>query len=85
MKRKEENWKAIQEIEKKVQEQKEDPKAGFNASTFFLSGDTHLMIPVMYRGKKGKKGKEEFTQSYKEIMVQALFCPFTGKPLYEED
>jgi hypothetical protein len=38
----------------------------------------------MYRGKKGKKGQEEFTSSYKEMMVYAKFCPFTGKPLYED-
>ena len=42
------------------------------------------MIPIMYRGKKGKKGQEEFTSSYKEMMVYAEFCPFSGKPLYEE-
>jgi hypothetical protein len=38
----------------------------------------------MYRGKKGKKGQEKFTESYKEMMVYAKFCPFTGKPLYED-
>jgi hypothetical protein len=38
----------------------------------------------MFRGKKGKKGQEEFTSSYKEMMVRANFCPFTGNPLYED-
>ena len=38
----------------------------------------------MYRGKKGKKGQEEFANSYKELMVYATFCPFTGAPLYED-
>ena len=79
-----ENWAAIEEIEKQVQEKTGDPKAGFNASTFFMGGmgGRHLMIPCMYRGKKGKKGSETFTQSYKDMMVYAEFCPFTGKPLY---
>lgn len=80
-----ENWQEIENIEKQVQEKTGDPKAGFNASSFWIGGDgRHLMIPCMYRGKKGKKGQEEFTQSYKEMMVYASFCPFTGKPLYEE-
>lgn len=81
----EENWNAIEEIEQKVREKTGDPQAGFNASTFWFSkSGRHLMIPCLYRGKKGKKGTEEFTSSYKEMMVYAKFCPFTGKPLYED-
>lgn len=80
-----ENWKAIEEIEEKVREKTGDPKAGFNASSFWFGSDgRHLTIPCMYRAKKGKKGSEEFASSYKEMMVYAKFCPFTGKPLYEE-
>lgn len=80
-----ENWKAIEEIEKQVAEKTGDPDAGFNASSFWFGHDgRHLMIPCMYRGKKRKKGSEEFTSSYKEMMVYAKFCPFTGKPLYED-
>jgi hypothetical protein len=80
-----ENWEAIEQIEKRVQEKTDDPKAGFNAGIFFLSGaGRHLMIPCKYRGKKGKKGQEEFTSSYKEVMIYAKFCPFTGKPLYKD-
>ena len=79
------NWKTIEEIEQKVKEKTNDPKAGFNASSFWFGGDGfHLMLPCMYRGIKGKKGSEEFTSSYKEMMVYAIFCPFTGKPLYED-
>ena len=81
-----ENWDKIEEVEQKVREQTGDPKAGFNASTFFFGADgRHLSIACMYRGKKGKKGNETFTQSYKEMMVIAKFCPFTGKPLYWAD
>lgn len=84
-KRIKENWKAIEEAENKVREMKGDPEAGFNASTFWFGSDgRHLMIPIMYRNKKGKKGEETFTKTYKEIMVYAKYCPFTGKPLYEE-
>jgi hypothetical protein len=80
-----ENWKAIEEVEKRVAEKTGDPNAGFNAGTYWLGGSgRHLMMPCMYRGKKGKKGSEQFTSSYKEMMVYAMFCPFTGKPLYEE-
>jgi len=80
-----ENWQQIEEIEKQVKEKTGDPQAGFNASSFFLSGTgRHLMIPCLYRGKKGKKGQEDFTQSYREMMVHAEFCPFSGKPLYKE-
>jgi len=80
-----ENWKAIEEIENKVKDKTGDPRAGFNASSFFLGSDgRHLMIPCLYRGKKGKKGSEDFTSSYKEMMVYAKFCPFSGKPLYDD-
>jgi hypothetical protein len=79
-----ENWVEIENIEKRVQEKTGDPKAGFNASSFWLGGTgRHLMIPCLYRGKKGKKGQEEFTSSYKEMMIYANYCPFTGKPLYK--
>lgn len=80
-----ENWKEIERAEKLAREKTGDPQAGFNASTFWFNEDgRHLMIPIMYRGKKGKKGQEDFTQSYKALMVYAKFCPFSGKPLYEE-
>lgn len=80
-----ENWSEIEKVEVLAREKTQDPKAGFNASSFWLNADgRHLMIPIMYRGKKGKKGQEEFTSSYKEMMVYAEFCPFSGKPLYEE-
>lgn len=80
-----ENWKSIEEVEQKVREKTGDPEAGFNADTYFFGrGGRHLMIPCIYRGKKGKKGNEQFTSSYKEVMIFAKFCPFTGKPLYED-
>lgn len=80
-----ENWKEIERAEQLAKNKTGDPEAGFNASTFWFNGDgRHLMIPIMYRGKKGKKGEEKFTQTYKEMMVYARFCPFSGKPLYEE-
>ena len=76
-----ENWNAIEEIEKKVQEQTKDPEARFNASTFWFNSEgRHLMIPCKYRTKKG----ENYSKSYKEMMVYAKFCPFTGKPLYQD-
>lgn len=80
-----ENWKAIEDAEKHAREQTGDPEAGFNATTFWFNGDgRHLMLPIMYRGKKGKKGEEVFTKGYRELMFYAKYCPFTGKPLYEE-
>ncbi len=76
-----ENWKAIEDVEFQVRAKTNDPEAGFNASTFWLAGTgRHLMIPCMYRTKRGDK----FSNSYKEMMVYATFCPFTGKPLYED-
>ena len=80
-----ENWKQIEEVEKQIQEKTGDPEAGFNASSFWIGGDgRHLMLRAMYRGKKGNKGQETFTQKYNDMLVAAKFCPFTGKPLYEE-
>ena len=80
-----ENWKAIENVEQRVRDKTGDPKAGFGANKFWFGGDgRHLLIPCKYRGKKGKKGQKVFTESYKEMEVQAEYCPFTGKPLYEE-
>jgi len=85
LKKIEKNFDAIKDVERKIREQKGDPEAGFNASSFFFGADgRHLFLRAMYRGKKGKKGQETFTQSYKDILIRAKFCPFTGKPLYEE-
>lgn len=76
-----ENWKEIEALEKQVQEKTGDPEAGFNASCFWLNNDgRHLMIPAMYRSKK----KDGFSKGYKDMMIYATFCPFTGKPLYED-
>ena len=81
-----ENWKHIEEVEKQIQQKTGDPQAGFNASLFWLGNDgRHLMLRAMYRGKKGKKGQETFTKKYKEFLVAAKFCPFSGKPLYENE
>jgi len=81
MKRIEENWEAIEEIEDRVKEKTGDPEAGFNADTFFFGeGGRKLMIRCMYRKPK----KDGFTQKYYEMNVFAKYCPFTGKPLYEE-
>ena len=80
-----ENWDAIEKKEQLVKEKTGDPKAGFNASIFWFGEEgRHLAIPCMYRGKKGKKGQQEFTDSYKSILVYAKFCPFSGKPLYND-
>ncbi|RXG32021.1 hypothetical protein [Leeuwenhoekiella marinoflava] len=80
-----ENWKAIEDAEKLCRERTGDPEAGFNAGVFWLGSKDgrHLMIPIKYRSKRGKNGKEVFTKSYKELNIYANFCPFTGKPLYE--
>ena len=81
-----ENWESIELMEKKIQEKTGDPKAGFNAGTFFLGKDGKALTRrAMYRGMKGKKDNRVFTESYKDILVQAKFCPFTGKPLYKMD
>lgn len=46
----EENWKDIEEVERKVQEKTGDPEAGFNASTFWFGKEGRgLMIPCMFR------------------------------------
>ena len=79
-----ENWEAIELLEQKTKEKTGDPEAAFHPNLFFF-GEKQLLIPVKYRGKKGKKGQETFTKSYKEIMTAAQYCPFTGKPLYEKE
>jgi hypothetical protein len=77
-----ENWKAIEDFEEKVKEKKGDPKARFNANLFFFGGKVRtILIPIKYRKPK-KNG--EFTDKYFEMDVAITYCPFTGKPLYEE-
>lgn len=81
-----ENWNAIREIEAAVAEQTKDPKAGFNAGTVFFGVEKqYLMLNCKYRALKGPKNNQTFTNSYKDMGVFAEFCPFTGKPLYEDD
>lgn len=79
----EENWKVIDQIEQKMKEQTGDPEAGFNPTLFFIK-ERALIINGKYRGKKGKKGQETFTKSHKEISISAKYCPFSGKPLYDD-
>lgn len=75
-----ENWAAIEAIEAEIREQKGDPKAGFNASLFFFN-DRALMIPIEFR----KKTKTGFTQKRYSVLIQAKYCPFTGKKLYADE
>lgn len=78
-----ENWTEIEAIEAKAREHTGDPEAGFNADALWLGGNgRHLNIPIQYRTKKGKNS--DFSKKYKEIVVLAKFCPFTGKPLYTD-
>jgi hypothetical protein len=78
-----ENWSKIQEFEELIKKQTGDPLAGFNAHLFFIKGTgRHLLIPCKYRKTK-KNG--EFTDKYFDIDVLVEFCPFTGKPLYQEN
>ena len=83
LKRIEENWDLIKEAEKTVQKQYEDPAAGFNADMFVL-GEKPLFLPIAYRASKKVKGERKYSQAYKICYVEAKFCPFSGKPLYED-
>jgi len=76
-----ENWKRIEEIEKLIQQKTNDPKAGFNAGLYWLGKEgRNILIPCKYRKPK-KDGS--FTDKYYEIDIMIEYCPFTGKPLYE--
>lgn len=78
----EENWKRIEEVEKLIQEKTGDPEAGFNANLYFFGEyGRHIMLPCKYRKSK-KNG--EFTDKYFDLDVMVKYCPFTGKPLYED-
>lgn len=79
-----ENWELIEKAEQKAKNEKGDPDAGFNPTLFHFDGLKRLMLSVKYRTKKGKKGAEVFTKSYKDIYIEALYCPFSGKPLYKD-
>ena len=73
-----ENWKAIEELEERVREKTGDPDAGFNADTFWFGEDgRHLMIPCLYRGKKGKKGSEAYSREglHMKLEIQGKSTP----------
>jgi len=76
-----ENWKTIEDYEKRVQEETGDPRAKFNANLYIFGSGRLILIPIKYRKPK-KNG--EFTDKYFEMDVAITYCPFTGKPLYEE-
>ena len=76
-----ENWEQIEKIEKIVQEKTGDLGAGFNANLYFFGEEgRHILIPCKYRKPK-KDGS--FTDKYFEMDIMIHYCPFTGKPLYE--
>lgn len=64
-----ENWAAIEAAERKAREKTGDPEAGFGANCFWPNGKG-LYIACKYRSKKGKKGQQVFTQSYKDLLVE---------------
>lgn len=74
-----ENWSAIEAVERDIRKQTGDPNAGFNTTLFHLDGKRRLIIKAEYRKPKGKG----FTKSKYDILIEAKYCPFTGKPLYE--
>ena len=77
-----ENWVRIEEFEQLVQKQTGDPQARFNANLFFWGNEGRaLLLSCKYRKTK-KNG--DFTDKYFEVDVLAEYCPFTGKPLYQE-
>lgn len=81
-----ENWAAIELAERKVKEMTKDDEAGFNVDTFFLGGDGRrvLGLPCLYRTIIKRKTGNVFSQTYKNVLVYAKFCPFTGLPLYTD-
>ena len=82
-KRIEENWYWIREEEKCVQDINKDPEAGFNADMFQI-GEKRLFLPISFRTSKVVKGVRRYSHAYKICYVEAKFCPFSGKPLYED-
>jgi hypothetical protein len=76
-----ENWTAIEEVEQTIREQTGDPEAGFNVGGHGVEGNG-LALRAMYRGTGEGEG---FINGYRDLLIYAKFCPFTGKPLYEED
>lgn len=80
-----ENWQFIEQVEDKVKEQTGDPQAGFNAGIFFFgSKDRQMMINAKYRKTLKRKTGDIFSENYSEIGVYIEYCPFSGKPLYEQ-
>jgi len=74
-----ENWKAIEEKEKQINKERKFVSGGFSGKVFpEISKELVLVIPFLYKVNKSKNAP------YKAIEILAEFCPFTGKPLYEE-
>lgn len=76
------NWSEIFAQEQRLKEETKDPQAGFEKVLIYGTGGKQgVGIPMVYR-KKFNNG--DFYQVSEKIYATILYCPFTGRQLYEE-
>ena len=76
-----ENWDTIRKVEAEMQKRTGDSEARINADLLVLSDENiSRYIEVKYRKKIGAN----FSTKYKTIPIKINYCPFTGKPLYDD-
>jgi hypothetical protein len=73
-----ENWAAIEEIEAAIKKETGDAEAGFNVGGHG-EPERGLAMRAMFEAATpdGVKG-------YKDLIIYATFCPFTGRPLFKD-
>lgn len=78
-----ENWEELEVLHYGAIE-KFGPEAGFDSGWFHLSEEHTLKIAVG-EGFEYRKGRKDMkVKHWKSRYLLAKFCPFTGRPLYEE-
>lgn len=77
----EENWKDILRVEERFKNETGDEMAKFNYSIMALGAKRAVWLPMGFTKDNGRGGR---TKKVYEQMIICHYCPFTGKPLYEE-
>lgn len=72
------NWLAIEKKEIQLQKETKDPDGGFLGTKIpEISEELLLVIPFTY-----KPNPKDEIKKFQAALAE--FCPFTGRPLYEE-
>lgn len=78
-----ENWEAIDALKEKLKEHTGDENGHFSGGFGFSNDGMFRTLMVKFHYTKEKANGSRTQKTY-DTQVLCKFCPFTGKPLYQE-